>query len=90
MPPTPGTNTTLAVLVTDTPLPKDALELIARMGAAALARRITPALTPFDGDIVFALSTAMQPRPFGPAELLAIGTAGCAALEKAIVRAVTI
>jgi L-aminopeptidase/D-esterase-like protein len=88
-PVTPGTNTTLAAIVTDAPLPKDALALIARMGAAALARRITPAFTPFDGDIVFALSTAMQPETPDPLQLLALGTASCAALEKAIVRAVT-
>ena len=85
----PGTNTTLAVIVTDAPLPKDGLELVARMGAAALARRITPAFTPFDGDIIFALSTALQPEPAEPLQLLALGTAGCAVLEKAIVRAVT-
>jgi L-aminopeptidase/D-esterase-like protein len=87
-PPVPGTNTTLAAVVTDAPLPRDALAMIARMGAAALARRITPVFTPFDGDLVFALSTTPEPEPVGPGELLAFGVAACDAIERAIVNAV--
>jgi L-aminopeptidase/D-esterase-like protein len=86
--PTPGTNTTLAVVVTDAPLAKDALSVLARMSSAALARRITPVFTPFDGDMIFALSTSPEPAPVAGGELLAIGAAACAALEHAIVRAV--
>jgi L-aminopeptidase/D-esterase-like protein len=84
----PGTNTTLAVVVTDAPLAKDALGMLARMSSAALARRITPVFTPFDGDMIFALSTSPEPAPVPPGALLALGTAAVAALEQAIVRAV--
>jgi L-aminopeptidase/D-esterase-like protein len=87
--PQAGTNTTLAAIVTDAPLSRDGLGLVARMGAAALARRITPVFTPFDGDIVFALSTAMESAPVDPHELVAYGVAASHALEQAIVRAVT-
>ena len=84
----PGTNTTLAVVVTDAPLAKDALGILARMSIAALARRITPVFTPFDGDMIFALSTSPESATVSSGELLAIGTAACAVLEQAIVRAV--
>ena len=88
-PAAPGTNTTLAAVVTGAPLPRDALAVVARMASAAIARRITPAFTPFDGDIVFALSTALEASAaVGPAETAACGVAACAALEKAILRAV--
>jgi L-aminopeptidase/D-esterase-like protein len=84
----PGTNTTLAVVVTDAPLPRDALGVVARMASAAIARRIDPAFTPFDGDIVFALSTALEASAAAPAQVAACGVAACAALEQAILRAV--
>jgi L-aminopeptidase/D-esterase-like protein len=87
-PPPPGTNTTLAVVATDAPLGRLALTAMARMAAAALARRISPVNTPFDGDIVFALSTAQEERSLEPAELLGLGAAAAFALEQAIERAV--
>ena len=85
----PGTNTTLAAIVTDAPLPRDALAMVARMAAAALARRIDPAFTPFDGDVVFALSTTAEPRAVEPGHILAFGATATTALEHAIVRAVS-
>lgn len=83
----PGTNTTLAALVTDAPLPREALGVMARMASAGIARRIAPAFTPFDGDIIFALSTALVPADMGPGEIAAHGVAATGALERAIVRA---
>jgi len=88
-PPVAGTNTTLVAIVTDAPLPRDALAMIARMSAAAMARRITPVFTPFDGDLIFVLSTAPEPAPVAPPDLLAYGVAACDAVERAIVNAVT-
>jgi L-aminopeptidase/D-esterase-like protein len=85
--PEAGTNTTLAAIVTDAPLPRDGLAMLARMSAAALARRITPVFTPFDGDIIFALSTSPEAEPVTPPGLLAFGGAACDALERAILRA---
>lgn len=86
--PPSATNTTLAAVITDAPLPRDALGIVARMASAALARRITPAFTPFDGDIVFALSTAPDATPTDPADIARHGVAACAALEAAILGAV--
>lgn len=86
--PAPGTNTTLAVVATDAPLTREALGTLARMAAAGMARRITPVNTPFDGDIVFALSTSEESRTIAPQELLALGAAGAWAIEQAIERAV--
>jgi L-aminopeptidase/D-esterase-like protein len=88
-PPVPRTNTTLAAIVTDAPLPREALAIVARMAVAALARRISPAFTPFDGDMIFALSTASEAGAVTSPDVMAWGTVACAALESAIERAVT-
>ena len=51
-------NTTLAVVVTDVVLTRQELAQLAAAAAAALFRRITPAGTSFDGDVVFAVGPA--------------------------------
>lgn len=86
----PPSNTTLAVVATDAPLERTALAALSRMASTAMARRISPVHTPFDGDITFALSTASETRPTPAPELFALGVRAAAALEKAIERAVTI
>jgi L-aminopeptidase/D-esterase-like protein len=86
--PRAGTNTTLAVVATDAPLSRGELARIVRVAATALARRIDPVHTPFDGDVVFALSTAADAAEIGPAESLALSVALRDVLEDAIVRAV--
>ncbi len=57
VPPRPGENTTLGVVATDVALSKRELMVVARQASRGLARRISPSGTPFDGDIVFAVST---------------------------------
>jgi L-aminopeptidase/D-esterase-like protein len=52
--PTEG-NTTLAVVATNAALSRSAVSELAQAVSAALYRRITPAGTSYDGDIVFAL-----------------------------------
>ncbi len=84
----PGTNTTLAAVITDAPFGRIDLERIARMAATAMARRISPVNTPFDGDVTVALSVAAETRDVQPVEVLALGTAAAAALEQAIERGV--
>ncbi len=86
---TPGTNTTLAVVATDAPLTRVDLGRMARVAGNALARRINPVHTPFDGDVIFAVSTAGDEREMDSAETLGLGTAAQHALEKAITRAAT-
>lgn len=83
-----GRNTTLAVVATDAPLSRVDLRRLARMAATALPRRISPVHTPFDGDIVFALSPAPGIGTLTGAELLALGTTARDALEEAITGAV--
>src|SRR5439155_903693 len=51
-------HTTLAVVATNAALDKLALEALAHAAGDALARRIVPYGTAFDGDVVFAVSTA--------------------------------
>ncbi|HEX7052275.1 MAG TPA: P1 family peptidase [Longimicrobiales bacterium] len=85
----PGTNTTLAVVATDAPLTRTALEVLARSASTAVARRISPVHTPFDGDVTFALSTAPEGRELSPAFLLTLGVLAAHALERAIERAVS-
>ncbi len=87
-PPEPGTNTTLAVVATDAPLTRTALETLARMAATAVPRRISPVHTPFDGDITFALSTADTEAALPLPLLVGLGAAAAYALETAIERAV--
>ncbi len=87
--PVPGTNTTLAVIATDAPLSRTALEQLARMAGTAVARRISPVNTPFDGDVVFALSTSPEAAELPAATLLALGAAATHALARSIERAVT-
>jgi L-aminopeptidase/D-esterase-like protein len=58
------------------------------MAATGLARRITPVNTPFDGDVVFAVSTAPEAGAIDPRELLALGEAAAWTLEQAVERAV--
>ena len=84
-----GTNTTLAVVATDAPVSRVDLGRVARMASNAMARRISPVHTPFDGDVIFAVSTAVEAGETSSAEVMALGAAAQQALEEAIVRAVT-
>lgn len=87
----PGTQTTLAVVATNAPCSKADLAKIAAMAHDGLARAIRPAHTPFDGDIVFALSMAHDATAGQPMPALAVGLTGAAAatvLSRAVVKAV--
>ena len=82
-----GVNTTLCVVATNVPLGRTALGQLARASGAALFRRITPAGTSVDGDIVFALAPAAEPVALGPG-VTTLEALAVAALEHAIERAV--
>ena len=79
-----GHNTTVAVVAMDGVLDKLALRGVARAAGAALHRRVRPAGSLVDGDVIFALCP-LTGDPADPvrAEMLAV-----AALEQAIERAV--
>jgi L-aminopeptidase/D-esterase-like protein len=77
-------NTTLAVAVTNAALSKLELQGLARAASDALARRITPYGTLFDGDVVFTASTAELP----PASPLQAEALVALAVPEAVERAV--
>jgi len=54
-------NTTIACVATDVALTKAQARRVAIMAQAGMAMSIRPVHTPFDGDIVFALSTGRRP-----------------------------
>jgi len=59
--PAPRANTTLAVVATDVELTPAQARRVAIMAQDGLARAIRPVHAPFDGDIVFVLSTGQRP-----------------------------
>ena len=61
--------TTIALVETSAPLTRHELAQVARAATAALYRRITPAGTTFDGDLVFAVAAldVAEPRDVAPA-----------------------
>ena len=62
-----------------------------RMATAAqdgMARAIVPSHTPFDGDLVFAVSTGARPLPDPAADAFLLGHAAACCLARAIARAV--
>lgn len=79
-----GANTTLVVVATTAKLTKVEATKVAQMAHDGLARAIAPVHTPFDGDVVFALSTGTQP---GPADVGTIGALAADMAAQAIVRA---
>jgi L-aminopeptidase/D-esterase-like protein len=79
-----GTNTTLAVVALNVALTKLELYQVARAASAAYYRRIGPAGTSFDGDVIFAVA----PMEGRMGALLQAEIAAVSALEEAIVRAV--
>ncbi|HKR56572.1 MAG TPA: P1 family peptidase, partial [Gemmatimonadales bacterium] len=77
-------NTTLAVVATNVEMDRVGLEELGRVGCDALARRITPYGTLFDGDICFGLSTAeVQARSPLQVESL-VADVMATALERAV------
>jgi L-aminopeptidase/D-esterase-like protein len=83
------TNTTIAVVATDVALTPAQAKRVAQMASAGLARAIRPIFAPFDGDVVFALSTAQVPMPEPTAFTLArIGALAADCLARAVMRGV--
>lgn len=80
----PVGNTTLALVATNAALSRIALEQVAHASQAALARRITPVGTSFDGDVIFAVGAIDGPA----AAALQVEALAVRALEIAVERAV--
>ncbi len=82
--PAPPANTVLVAVATDAVLDRIALQRVAVMASAGMARALSPAFTRFDGDIVFALSCGES-----EAALEAVGAAAAEAVAHAIARGVS-
>jgi L-aminopeptidase/D-esterase-like protein len=80
-----GASTTIGVVATDLQLDKAQVTKVAQMAHDGLARVINPVHTPFDGDTIFALSTARSARP---ANVTLVGALAAEAISQAVIRAV--
>jgi L-aminopeptidase/D-esterase-like protein len=81
------TNTTIACVATDVPLTPAQAKRVAQMASAGLARAIRPVFAPFDGDVVFALSTGVNGSvDVTPLTLARIGNAAADVLARAVMR----
>jgi L-aminopeptidase/D-esterase-like protein len=83
------TNTTLGCIGVNVALTPAEAQRVAKMALAGVARAIRPAFAPFDGDVVFCLSTGQievdSPRPF---LLTRLGELAASSLARAIARGV--
>lgn len=81
-------NTCIGAVATDAPLSRPQAQRLAMMAHDGLARAIRPIHTPFDGDTIFAISTAPAGAgPVGPVELAILGTLAADAVACAVRRA---
>lgn len=84
-----GQNTTIGVIATDAPMTKAQAQRLAMMAQDGLARCIRPIHTQFDGDTLFALSTAAEASPMvDPLTLSVLGTLAADCVVRAVRRAV--
>jgi len=84
-------NTTIACVATDMALDADEMKRVTIMAQDGLARAIRPVHCPFDGDVVFGLSTARLNLPVTPTRpylIARIGAAAADVLARAIARGV--
>lgn len=87
--PAPRANTTIACVAVDADLTPAEAKRVAQMASAGLARAIRPVFAPFDGDVVFALATAMKPAPEPRALAVArLGALAADCLTRAVARGV--
>lgn len=87
--PAPRQNTTIALVATNVTLTPSQAQRMASMAVAGLARAIRPVFAPFDGDVVFAISTAKKDLPV-PQEfnLARLGELAAGCLARAVARGV--
>ena len=86
---TPMGNTTIAVVATTARLGKAQATKVAQMAHDGLARVIRPIHTPFDGDVVFALSVhTAETMPADAIEITEIGAVAADTLARAVLKAI--
>jgi L-aminopeptidase/D-esterase-like protein len=83
-----GEATTIAIVATDAALDEAGLQRLAIAAHDGMARALVPSHTPFDGDLVFAMSTRARPLPDPVADPFLLGHAAASCLARAIARGV--
>ena len=81
-------NTTIAIVATDAALTKSQLKRMAVSAQDGLARALVPSHTPFDGDLVFSLSTGQRHLEDPVVDLMSLGHAASVCLSRAVARGV--
>jgi L-aminopeptidase/D-esterase-like protein len=81
-------STTIAVIATDAALTKPQAKRLAIMAHDGFARAIWPSHTPFDGDLIFALSTGRIALGDPGYDLIEIGAVAASCMARAIARGV--
>jgi len=83
-----GQNTTIGIIATDAALSRSALSRLAVGAHDGYARAIVPSHTPFDGDLVFALSTGDGEVEDDPMAVAALSAAAADVMARAVARGV--
>ena len=83
-------NTTIACIATDVDLDIDQMKRVTMMAQDGLARAIRPIHSPFDGDVVFGLSTAKRKMtgPMAEVTVLRLGAIAADVLARAVARGI--
>jgi len=84
----PQANTTIGIVATDIDLSKAELKRLALAAHDGFARAIYPSHLPYDGDLIFAISTREKPKPQNPISLSALSSAAANCVARAIARGV--
>lgn len=83
-----GMNTTIAIVASNAKMDKAQLKRLAVASQDGMARAIVPSHTPFDGDLVFALSTSEVELHDPIIDSMQLGHAAAVCLSRAIARGV--
>lgn len=84
----PGENTTIGIVATDATLTQAEAQRMATAAHDGYARALYPAHTPFDGDLIFGVSTGAKPLADPVADPILLGHAAALCMARAIARAV--
>lgn len=76
-------NTTLCVVATDAPVTHQDCIRIGQMASAGMARAIRPVFTPFDGDLVFTMSTGTG-TGMSASDITCLGAVAADLIEQAV------
>ena len=81
-------NTTIGIVATDFDLDKSELKRLAITAHDGLARAIYPSHLPYDGDLIFAVSTGKIEKPKDPVLLSTLSPATAHCVARAVARGV--